>query len=65
MVGGVVNAWRLNGNDCRQTDFPPLGPNIADALKVANEHGVGNTAGFQHNPFTGRSQVNYGDFQSN
>jgi hypothetical protein len=65
LASGVVNAWRLDGNDCRQTNFPPLGPNIADALNAANQHGVDNVARFQHNAFTGRSQVSYGVFQSN
>jgi hypothetical protein len=65
MADGVVNAWRLSGNDCRQTEFLPAGPSIANALKLANERGVDNVATFQHNPFTARSVVNYGDFQSN
>jgi hypothetical protein len=65
LAGGRVEAWRLNGNDCRNQPFPPMGATIADALEQVEEHGVDQVATYQHSPYTARSVVDYGQFYSN
>jgi hypothetical protein len=64
LAGGRVDAWKLNGNDCRSIDFPPQGTNIASALNQVSENGVDRTANFPHDSYTDRSMVNYGEFQT-
>ncbi len=65
VAAGRVEAWRLDGNDCRTQQFPPMGGSIASALEQVNERGVDQVATFQHSPYTARSVVDYGQFYSN
>jgi hypothetical protein len=64
LTDGHVDAWRLDGNDCRNPNFPPLGSGDSHALAEAAVHGVNQVADYPHNSFTGRSIVNYGEFQT-
>ncbi len=64
LENGRVDAWRLDGNDCRNPDFPPLGGGDRQALAAAADRGVSQVADYPHNSFTGRSVVNYGEFQT-
>jgi hypothetical protein len=61
---GRVDAWRLQGDDCRDPAYPPLSGDDSQALAQAASTGVNSVADYSHNGFTGRSMVNYGDFQS-
>ncbi len=62
LSGGLVDAWRLSGNDCRNLPFPPVGRNINHILEQVKEHGVNQVATFPHDPFTAESFVGYGAF---
>jgi len=64
LSGGHVDAWRLDGDDCRNPQFPPMGGDDTHALAQAAAVGVNGVADYTHNGFTGRSIVNYGEFQS-
>jgi hypothetical protein len=65
ITAGRVDAWRLKGNQCRDGNFPPVDANVQQALREATERGVDSVAKFPHDSFTGRSVVNYGEFQNN
>jgi hypothetical protein len=62
--GAMVDAWRLDGNNCRNPAYPKLGGEETAALAQAAAAGVNGTADYTHNAFTGRSIVNYGEFQT-
>jgi hypothetical protein len=64
LTDGKVDAWRLQGNDCSETDSASLGGDVQPALKQASEHGIDSVAPFPHDEFTGISVVRYGKFQS-
>ena len=60
---GHVDAWRLQGNDCRDPSYPNLGGAAEQAMARAADVGVNQVANYQHNAFTGRSIVDQGTFQ--
>jgi hypothetical protein len=64
LVNGRVDAWRLTGNDCRNPPYPALAGADYQALAAAAQVGVDQEASFPHSPYTGRSSVNYGEFQT-
>lgn len=64
LENGHVDAWRLDGSDCRDPGFPPMGGGDSQALADAAVHSVNSAADYPHNSFTGRSVVNYGEFQT-
>jgi hypothetical protein len=64
LTNGRVDAWRLEGNGCSHLEFPPAGPENEPVLQEANKRGVDSVATFAHDEYTGRSIVNYGEFQS-
>jgi hypothetical protein len=62
---GRVDAWKLEGNDCRAQTFPLAASNISGALEATEHEGVDAAANFPHDTYTARSAVNYGQFYGN
>jgi len=64
IAGGKIDAWSVDGNDCRDLSFPATGVDTAELLAKVKLVGVERIADYPHNPYTGRSPVNDGQFYS-
>jgi hypothetical protein len=65
VAAGRVDAWRLDGDNCRASQFPMEAADMTTILADARADGVNRMAQFPIDSFTARSTVNYGEFHSN